>query len=113
MEAYLVEYIKDTIDMFSKRLPDIYDNNKGYVCIYWKVNEEQDSLWEMFSSRQSMEKYFDDIKYFFETDYPEYELGIKIDVCPIIYDDDNLYGRVVLYYYVKNIHHNANTFFIA
>jgi hypothetical protein len=111
MDKYIVSQVKDTIDMFSNRLPDYYETNssQNYVSIYWNVDLNQDSLWDMFESKRNMETYFNDIKYFFETDYPEYELGIKIDIVPICIQSD-LYGRVILYYYIKDNHHNTNIF---
>lgn len=114
MERFIVRQVKDTIDMFSSRLPNIYEKNseQQYVAIFWKLNLNQDYLWDMFVSKRKMEKYFDDIKYFFDVEYENYELGIKIDNFPVNVNN-KLYGRVILYYYLKDYYANSNTHFIS
>jgi len=66
----------------------------------------------MFESKNTMKKYFDHIKYMFELEYPQYEVGIKIDTVPT-FIDDTMYGRVILYYYYKDFYQNTNIFFVA
>jgi len=114
MESYISTQLKNTIDIYSSRLPDIYieDTEQHYVCLFWKIMYDQDSLWEMFKSKYHMENYFNDIKYSFEQQYISYKLGIKIDAGPTCIEDE-MYGRVILYYYYKDFYHNANTFFVS
>ena len=114
MDEFLITQIKDTIDMFATRIPIFYmkDSDNQCISIMWNVEHNQDSLWEIFESKQCMEKYFDDIKFFFEEEYPNLELGIKIDVVPIIIDDE-MYSRIILYYYDKDIYQNTNTVFMV
>jgi hypothetical protein len=113
MDKWIQSHIEDTIDMFANRIPYIEMNSINQsVVLDWPILLNQDSIWDMFDSKESMELYFNNICSLFMENYPHIELGIKYCMGPIRLDGD-LYSRIVLYYYEKNIYQNTNTVFIA
>jgi hypothetical protein len=114
IDTYIITQIKDTYYILNK-YPEFKikaNNGDQFITIMWKVEYNDHSIWDRFESKSYVEAYFEDIKYEFEEEYPNLELGIKIDLLPTIIDDQ-MYGRIILYYYDKELYQNTNTIFIS
>ena len=111
VDEWLESYIEDTIDMFADRFPHIEKQN-NYIVLDWPVLLNQDSLWDTFNNKRSMEYYFNIVQSSFIEEYPHLELGIQYCMGPIDLDR-KLYSRIILYCYEKDIYQNTNTVFIA
>ena len=106
IDTYIITQIKDTCYMLNK-YPEFKiraNNGDQFITILWNVEYR-------FESKSYVESYFKEIKYDFEEEYPNLELGIKIDLVPTIIDGE-MYGRIILYYYDKELYQNTNLVFI-
>ena len=114
MNEYLVEYIKDTINLFCIRKPIIHSENinKG-IALFWKIETYQDTLWDMFGDKRTMKLYFNDLKGLFEDEYNKYILEINYCIAPVDIGDEDMYSRIILYYYPKEFYQNTNIFLVA
>ena len=111
IDEWLVSYIEDTIDMFADRFPLIETNN-NYIVLDWPVLLYQDTLWDTFDNKQSMEYYFNNVRSSFIEEYRYLDLGIHYCMGPVD-SDGTLYSRIILYCYEEDSYQNANTVFIA
>jgi len=97
----LLRHIKDTISWIANRKPDLYQLGNNYVAIFWEIRETQDSIYEMFNSKDDMEFYYIQVKQTFEQEYPRVYLDVKYSYGPVDIEDI-MYSRIVFHYYDKS-----------
>ena len=107
----LLTTIKDTIIWATNRTPSMYYSEKNYVIVYWRIRSTQDSIYEMFNSKDDMEFYYSDIKYSFEMYYPNLCLDVKYNYGPV--ELDNILYSQIIYYYYDMSYNNSNIYFVS
>jgi hypothetical protein len=99
--AYLLKsYIKDSIRWLANRKPSLIVVHGNCVGIYWKILEEQDSIYDMFNKKDDMEFYYEMQKQIFQQEYPNLILDVKYSYGPVEYEG-KMYSRIIYYYYPK------------
>lgn len=102
--------IKGSINWIVSRRPTFYQNGNGFVGVYWKINEDQDYVYDMFNYKDDLKFYYRSIKSTFESTYPTLTLDVKYTMGPVEFESE-MYSRIVYYYYDKSNHQKTNTFF--
>lgn len=101
LPSYFLRYeIKDTIRWITSRKCNFIIAKENMVGVYWKVLEDQDSMYDMFNNKSDMDFYYKTIKKSFEQEYPNLVLDVKYHYGPVLVDDD-MYTHIIYYYYDK------------
>jgi hypothetical protein len=110
LEKYtLLLFIKDTILYVVNRSPTLCQYGPNFISILWKIQENQDSIYEMFDSKYTMNYFYSELKSSFEEEFPNLHLDVKYCYGPIEFESQ-LYSQITYYYYEKN-NQNTQTFF--
>lgn len=107
----LLVTIKDTVYYIANRKPKIYEVGNNFVALFWIVKPQQDSIYEMFNTKDDMEFYTTLVKNDFEELYPDLCLDVKYSYGPVEIND-TMYSRILYYYYDK-AYQNTNVSFIC
>jgi len=100
-EAYnLLTNIKSTIRWIADRTPSMYHLENNFVAVFWPILSNQDSIYEMFNSKDNMEFYYNQLKYTFEHHYPNLYLDVKYTYGPVEYNY-TMYSQIIYYFYDK------------
>lgn len=108
---YIIFHIKDTIEWIVSRKPELYQMGPNYVALFWKIDTNQDTVYDMFNSSDDMDIYYNQLKNLFEQEYPTLYLDVKYTHGPVELDN-NMYSRIVYYYYHRSFK-NSNVFFVS
>jgi hypothetical protein len=112
LQSYnLLLTIKDTVYYIANRKPKIYEVGNNFVALFWIVKSDQDSIYEMFDTKDDMEFYTTQVKNNFEGLYPDLHLDVKYTYGPVEIDN-TMYSRILYYYYDKS-YQNTNISFIC
>jgi hypothetical protein len=111
-EAYnLLTNIKSTIRWIADRNPTMYHLENNFVAVFWPILSNQDSIYEMFNSKDNMDFYYNQIKHTFEQQYPNLCLDVKYNYGPVEYNS-TMYSQIIYYYYDKE-YYNSNVYFLS
>ena len=78
MEAsFLIQEIESSIELYCYEAPILVKNNyTNSISLFWEVDNDQNSLWDMFKSIEDRNTYFKYIKLLFINEFPSYKLRI-------------------------------------
>jgi hypothetical protein len=107
----LLTIIKGSIQWIVSRNPRFYHYEDNYVALFWNIEPDQDSVYDMFNSKNDMEFYSKHIKQSFEKEYPNLILNVKYTFGPIEIDN-SMYSRII-FYYNDSSYQNTNIFFVS
>ena len=107
----LLTNIKGSISWIVNRTPTFYETYDNYVAVFWEVTTCQDSIYDMFNSKDDMNYYYSLVKNTFEKNYPYLHLNVKYTYGPVEMNN-KMYSRII-YYYSENSYQYTNTFFVS
>lgn len=89
MESFfLIQEILNSIEIYCNEMPIIIKNQYiNSISLFWEVNENQNSVWEVFKSIEDRNSYFQYIKTLFENEYNLYKLEIKYEPSLVSFDN--------------------------
>ena len=96
----LLMFIKSSISWMANRKPNVYKLGTNFVAAFWKVEPTQDSIYDMFKSKDDMEFYSAEVKKSFEEKYPDLCCDVKYNYGPVELEGI-MYSRIVYYYYER------------
>jgi hypothetical protein len=105
----LLRIIKGSIRWIASRKPNLYQYGPNYIAIFWKIESNQDHVYDMFSNKDNLDFYYNQVKDTFEKEYPTLNIDVKYNYGPVEIDSQ-MYSRIVYYYY-EETYKNANVFF--
>ena len=98
IQTSIYDAFYESFDIACLEFPDTIVYGEQHICFFWKVKHDQDSVYEMFKSKNLMMFYFDYLCRIFHGIYPEYTFDTKYSYHPVEYND-SMYSRVIIYYY--------------
>ena len=107
----IIFHIKGSIRWIVSRKPELYQMGPNYVALFWKIGDNQDSIYDMFNSSDDMDFYYNQLKNLFEREYPTLYLDVKYTYGPVELNN-MMYSRIVYYYYHRSFK-NSNVFFVS
>lgn len=105
----LLNTIKGSIRWIVSRKPNLYQYGPNFVAIFWKIESNQDYVYDMFNNKDDLEFYYKQVKGTFEDMYPSLILDVKYNYGPVEIDSQ-MYSRIVYYYY-EETYKNTKVFF--
>jgi hypothetical protein len=105
----LLTNIKGSISWIVNRKPSFYESDANYVAVFWEVTPNQDTLYDMFNSKDDIDYYYGLVKSTFENTYPYLYLDVKYSYGPVEINN-KMYSRIIYYYSEKNYQY-TNSFF--
>jgi hypothetical protein len=73
----LLSIIKGSIQWVANRKSSFYQIGNNFVGLFWKITSNQDSVYDMFNSKDDMQFYSKQLKQTFEQEYPNLYLDVN------------------------------------
>jgi hypothetical protein len=90
MEAsfFLMQEILSSIEIYCTEMPTIVKNKYiNSISLFWELKEDQNSMYEMFSSIGDRNVYFKYLQTVFEKEYPRYRLKVTYEQSLVNFND--------------------------
>uniref|UniRef100_A0A6C0D6D6 Uncharacterized protein n=1 Tax=viral metagenome TaxID=1070528 RepID=A0A6C0D6D6_9ZZZZ len=108
----LLNTIKGSIRWIASRKPTMYQYGNNFVAVFWKIEDDQDHVYDMFYVKDDLDFYYRQVKSSFEIEYPSLNLDVKYNYGPVEIDSQ-IYSRIIYYFHEKQDHQYTNVFFAS